>query len=237
MSLPNNTVVNSLVTNGSEDFLVKVKSVFSDRLFSKQRNATLVLGISTLAVSSVFCSLGDRALAASLYDYRLPFPAGAQYKVTQGYNNTEFTHKGNSKYAIDFGDMEVGSEIAAPRDGIVSFVKEDSNYGCGIAGESCYTNWGYWSTFNNRLVIDHGDGESSLYLYLKQNGVLFDVGDEVKQGEIIALSGNTGLSDGPHLHFAMALLHECRDRKLPPQEKLIRVLLCSFLVYSCVSYD
>lgn len=57
------------------------------------------------------------------------------------------------------------------------------------------------STYGKTLVIDHGLGIYSLYLHL--NEFKFSKGDKVKRGDIIALSGNTGYSLGPHLHFSV----------------------------------
>ena len=55
----------------------------------------------------------------------------------------------------------------------------------------------------NVIVIDHGRGVMTTYCHLSQWKV--NVGDFVKQGDVIALSGNTGRSEGPHLHFELAV--------------------------------
>ncbi|MFF9688873.1 M23 family metallopeptidase [Streptomyces sp. NPDC014623] len=53
--------------------------------------------------------------------------------------------------------------------------------------------------YGNAVVIKHANGKYSQYAHLSKIGV--NVGDRVKTGEKIALSGNTGNSSGPHLHF------------------------------------
>lgn len=55
----------------------------------------------------------------------------------------------------------------------------------------------------NVIVVDHGRGVMTTYCHLSQWKV--SVGDFVKQGDVIALSGNTGRSEGPHLHFELAV--------------------------------
>jgi murein DD-endopeptidase MepM/ murein hydrolase activator NlpD len=57
----------------------------------------------------------------------------------------------------------------------------------------------YDSTSGKYLVVDHADGRRSQYLHLSQK--LVNKGDKVSRGQAIALSGNTGRSTGPHLHF------------------------------------
>ena len=51
----------------------------------------------------------------------------------------------------------------------------------------------------NTLVIDHGNGYETVYSHL--NKIYAKKGDRVKRGDIIAQSGNTGLSLAPHLHY------------------------------------
>lgn len=54
---------------------------------------------------------------------------------------------------------------------------------------------GYW------IAIDHGDGFISMYMHNSE--LLVKVGDDVEQGQVIAKAGSTGVSTGPHLHFAI----------------------------------
>ncbi len=128
--------------------------------------------------------------------YKLPFPAGKTYTLTQG-NGGNFSHTDPYNFhAYDF-DMSEGSEVVAARGGTVKSLYEGSNQGGCTA---YYKN--NWYKFTNYVVIDHGDGTSSLYAHLKSNSVVVNVGDQVSQGQKIAESGKTGHVCGAHLHFS-----------------------------------
>jgi murein DD-endopeptidase MepM/ murein hydrolase activator NlpD len=53
----------------------------------------------------------------------------------------------------------------------------------------------------NRVAINHGFGYRSVYAHLSK--VQVKPGDEVKRGQVVGLSGNTGRSSGPHLHYTL----------------------------------
>ncbi len=61
------------------------------------------------------------------------------------------------------------------------------------------TTSGYSSAWGNYIIINHGGGYTTLYAHLSRRNV--SKGATVKQGDVIGLSGNTGYSTGPHLHF------------------------------------
>lgn len=84
-------------------------------------------------------------------------------------------HKG-----VDFG-VRIGTPIIAPADGIVEHVAYQAN------GAGRY------------IKLRHGRQYTTVYMHLSKS--LVRVGQSVKKGERIALSGNTGRSTGPHLHY------------------------------------
>lgn len=55
--------------------------------------------------------------------------------------------------------------------------------------------------YGNYIIIQHSDGNYTLYAHLAQGSINVIAGDEVEQGQVIAKLGNSGSSTGPHLHF------------------------------------
>ena len=120
--------------------------------------------------------------------YALPFKSGKSHLVVQGYFS-RLSHK--NRIAIDF-KMKKRTAVLAARDGVVVRMKEDGNKG---GWSKKYLKDG------NFIVIQHSDNSRSGYWHLKKNGVLVNLGDSVKRGQVIGLSGNTGYTAFPHLHF------------------------------------
>lgn len=74
----------------------------------------------------------------------------------------------------------IGTEVYAPGDGQVILAGNNGGYG------KC-------------VIIDHGYGYKTIYGHLSSYNVV--VGQNVKRGDLICLTGNTGISTGPHLHY------------------------------------
>lgn len=58
---------------------------------------------------------------------------------------------------------------------------------------------GWYGGYGNAVIIDHGSGLSTLYGH--NSSLKVSVGETVSKGEVVARSGSTGMSTGPHLHF------------------------------------
>jgi len=160
-------------------------------------------------IPNYYTLIGDATLKTydSDYIYDLPFQKGKSFKVYQGYNGT-FSHQNEN--SLDF-IMPEGTEITAARDGKVIEAVQTSNRGCPTI--DC-------ANLANYVSILHSDGTIAQYYHLKQNGVKVNIGDFVKKGDVIALSGNTGWTNGPHLHFVCYL----PDFTSPKQKNTIKTL-------------
>jgi murein DD-endopeptidase MepM/ murein hydrolase activator NlpD len=160
----------------------------------KHLSKSLFLGASSIAISIAISSV------ASAQSY-LPYPTGKSYSVTQTWESN-FSHNSNSpinRYAVDFG-MPRDSNVVAVEPGKVVGIKSNGD----SLGRGC--NPAYINNANY-VIVDHGNNKSSVYLHL--NRVDVSVGQSVRQGQQLGLSGNTGYTcgssadgTGPHLHFA-----------------------------------
>ena len=116
-------------------------------------------------------------------------------------NCSDYSHSRGSynQFAYDI-PMPIGANLVAVQSGkVVGVVENFEDAQDGVIDRSLSANY---------ISIEHPDGTRALYLHLTINGALKSVGDNVNQGEVIALSGNSGWSSEPHLHFQ---LNECID--------------------------
>jgi len=152
-------------------------------------------------------------------DYILPFPE--KWTVINGGVEKKLSHSWGiltQRYAYDFfilndegksfaGDNKLlknyycyGKDIIAPADGIVvklSNKHKDSR----VDGKKVYCD--AWDIRGNFILIKHSDNEYSAIAHIMQNSFTVNVGDKVKQGEVIAQCGNSGNTSEPHIHFQL----------------------------------
>jgi len=124
--------------------------------------------------------------------YLLPYAGGSSYRVLQGFESN-WSHRGDEQFAVDFR-MPEGTSVHAARSGVV--VRTEDSWEQGCWNERC-------DRFANFVIILHDDGTTGEYYHLKKAGVLVEIGDRVVAGQQIGLSGNTGRTASPHLHFAV----------------------------------
>ena len=158
--------------------------------------------------------------------YALPFPVGKSYLCLQGFDEP-YSHFGVFAYSVDFY-MPIGTEITAARSGQVVFIRdgyEDSDHAAG---------------HENVVVVRHEDGTYARYVHLTARGARVRWGQEIRLGEVIGVSGNSGSSVMPHLHFDIT--GENMDRAAqtvpfafknarPPHEELRRGVIYEALPY------
>lgn len=125
------------------------------------------------------------------------------------------THRGKGAKLSDYAIF--GKPVRAVADGKVVAVSNDQADNAAMLkrqgetddaylvrlqeGQAALLMKGMGSVLGNHVVIDHGNGEFSIYAHLKQGSVLAALGASVAAGEAIGDVGSSGNSTEPHLHF------------------------------------
>lgn len=150
--------------------------------------------------------------------YILPYEVGRRFEVWK-----TTSHGGTQYYSIDFR-MPSGTPVVASRSGQVvnmemSFLEGDNVFG-----------------HENLIWVRHGDGTVARYYHLAHNSARVADGDMVDQGQVIALSDNTGNSTGPHLHFDVV---QCltgltpADINIPPCAQTLPLSFKNTVAHTC----
>lgn len=145
--------------------------------------------VASLALASAHCAQAEEVL------YRLPYPDGHAYTMTQtpgGYLTTHLTPA--SRYAVDFA-MPEGTPVVAARSGVVA--EAEGRHGNGEDDDPL-------TDSGNYVRVRHADNTIATYAHLRHAGVAVERGEKVEAGRLLGYSGTTGFSSGPHLHFAVS---------------------------------
>lgn len=137
--------------------------------------------------------------------YLLPYALGRSYRVIQGYGS-RFSHTGREAYTVDFY-MKEGTSVHAARAGVVARTEESHSIGCWEKHCGAYANF---------IVVVHDDDTTGEYYHLQKDGVLVEPGQTISAGQLIGLSGNTGHTTMPHLHFGVyRAIANGREQSIP----------------------
>ena len=141
------------------------------------------------------------------------FPADYHRTATLPVNGQFYAPE---RYAIDFVQLNdqdtlfdgpvdalesfgyYGADILSVADGTVVRIQDDleeqipGSFSPGATAASAGGNF---------VVVDIGDGNFAFYAHMQPGSLTVEEGDEVTKGQVLGLLGNTGNSDGPHLHF------------------------------------
>ena len=93
-----------------------------------------------------------------------------------------------------------GEKIYAVADGIVTMGRGDLLENIPMAGKHAIT-ISQENVAGNFIILNIGNGRNALYAHLKPGSLRVKIGDKVRRGQVIALLGNSGNSEAPHLHF------------------------------------
>ena len=118
--------------------------------------------------------------------YVLPYPVGTTYRMFQGNCSTLGGHR--DTFAYDFSHA-MGDPFTASRPGTVIIVNDQFSDNDHVEGHE------------NNVFVQHADGTVIRYTHLMEGGAMVTVGQQVVEGDIVGLAGNSGNSAGPHLHF------------------------------------
>jgi len=116
-----------------------------------------------------------------------PYGAQRYYKTKEGKQISEWAHRG-----VDYG-VARRTPVYAAQNGIISVAEKMQVHG-------------------GTIVIDHGQGVMSIYNHLDE--IIVSKNQYVVKNMLIAYSGNTGLTTGPHLHYGLSV----HDVRVNPQE-------------------
>ncbi|ASA24460.1 murein hydrolase activator EnvC family protein [Paenibacillus donghaensis] len=112
---------------------------------------------------------------------------------------------GSARVSSDYGKRThpVTGEVGKMHTGIDFAVPQGTNIHAADSGTVLVSEW--WSGYGYCVIIDHGGGVWTLYGHIREGGLKVKAGDSVSRGEVIAESGSTGRSTGPHLHFEVRI--------------------------------
>ncbi len=179
------------VVNNFFNSLIKKRIIMINQQNSRKRNLfKMVFILPLLAIFLYSFNIKEEtkfrtsANKESTISFISPIKKTDLQKISSGFgmHKSPFTKEKEFHKGIDLVAPR-GTEVVATASGTIKLAKRDGNHG-------------------NRVIIEHENGYKSGYSHLQKINV--SEGQEVKTGDLIAFSGSTGLSTGPHLHFEIS---------------------------------
>lgn len=140
-------------------------------------------------------------------DVEYGYPLGsAPLRIQQAWGG-HYSHDDDAnRHAVDFA-VPTGTPVLAARDGVVMQAEGGFHDAAPDDADA--------ESRANFIRILHDDGTMALYAHLQAGGVHVRMGQRVRRGQAIGLSGNTGRSTGPHLHFVVQANRGMRLESVP----------------------
>lgn len=175
---PSGKVETKTFTPAKRDYKISRVEGISKKIMNPNKKANIRAGQDRAAMVKV------RKISSDLTDFSQGFIAPRSSRITGVYGSQRFYNgvPKNPHFGVDYAGA-IGAPVKAPASGTILLWVPDMFYSGGT------------------LVIDHGHGITSNFLHLSASMV--QVGDKVKQGQVIAKVGNSGRVTGPHLDWRM----------------------------------
>ena len=172
------------VQEGSEGEAVVTAQI--ETLDGEEQRRTILARTVLSQATNEIVEIGTRNVGIGTGDFMVPV---SSYTFTSGFK-------------MRWGRLHGGVDLAVPEGTPVYAADNGKVIVAGNLGDG----------YGNYIILDHQNGYKTLYAHNSE--LLVSVGDVVARGEQIALSGNTGNSTGPHVHFEI----QVNDEKVDPQQ-------------------
>lgn len=141
------------------------------------------------------------------------YPVNEPYVITAVFNSNDSVHNGHHN-GVDFVPLDNQSIISSTSGKIIEVEKSCNKYG-GYLGSTC------GSGFGNHIVLQATQDKTKYQvIYGHMADVKVDVGEKVKQGQVIGTVGNSGNTTGKHLHFQVERFKDNAYVPINPEELL-----------------
>ena len=173
---------------------VRYLSAKGNQYSSDERRIQAEMDKEEKLIDEIIRKINEAKYGGSSPEGKLQWPLPGHIVITDvfGYRTHPITHQWRLHRGIDLG-CPMGTKVLAPADGEVVYVGQLTDYG-------------------NMMMLQCGQHMTLVFAHLKS--FVAKKGQDVKRGDVIALTDNTGWSTGPHLHFEVRIDGTAKDPML-----------------------